>query len=564
MMDPNPQTGTNELQEGLKNGTIEKLPFTTEDESGQKMAAYAYTSDGYETINHPAMRAWGYIGQDTAGNPALMHGEMKVHPDVAQYIRQVMGTDSSPVRESKILGGINAVAGEAKGLLLSLSPFHIVQEGLRAALVGINPTKFDHININDSPDLQRGVRNGLQRNNYQAEDQYSTGFASHSRIISKLPGLNRIQNAMQSFLFDKYIPGLKDRAYLKLYQDVLTENPRLTPDEAASRAADMTNDVFGGQNWRKLGVTTAQQDFMRMSLLAPDWLVSEVRMLGRASGAFDKETGAISRKQMAIQVATLWGAARVLNMLASGQMHNEAPFGVAHKDKDGKEVIYSVRTLPTDLLHVLSDPEGFIRGRVNPLTVRPAVEALSGRDAEGRRVTGETQMKDLLQNTLPIVGQGIFRGSSLSPLQQAVKGVGGNVARYRTEAEKMADQYASDRMPSGPVDKEHLAAHQKDLALEDALRQGQISKGQLKNYVAARRADEIARRVNMTPLQARFDRLPMSEALNVWSAATPSEKDLLHTQLWKKRVAWLKLHSGAERVNEPVWRKMQSVFADMR
>jgi hypothetical protein len=564
MMDPNPQTGTNELQEGLRNGTIEKLPFTTEDENGQKMAAYAYTSDGYETINHPSMRAWGYIGQDTAGNPALMEGQMRVHPDIAQGLRQLMGIRESTAPESKIMSLAKAASGEAKGLLLSLSPFHIVQEGLRAALVGISPANFEHININDSPDLQRGVRKGLVRNNYQAEDQYSNGFASHSKLISKIPGLNRIQNAMQSFLFDKYIPGLKDRAYLKLYQDILTQNPHLVPDEAASRAADMTNDVFGGQNWLKLGVTSSQQNFMRMSLLAPDWLVSEVRMLGRVTGGLDKETGAISRKQMAIQVAAIWSAARVLNMLATGQMHNEAPFGVAHKDKDGKEIIYSVRTLPTDLLHVMSDPEGFIRGRVNPLTVRPAVEALSGRDQQGRRADVGTQLHDMLRESAPIVGQGIFKGSSLSPLDQVVKGVGGNVARYRTEAEKMADQYASDRMPSGPVDKESLAAHQKDLALEDALRQGQISKGQLKRQISARRADEIIRRENMTPLQARFDRLPMNEALNVWTAATPSEKDALHAQLWKKRVAWLKLHSGAERVNEPVWRKMQSVFADMR
>ena len=563
MMDPNPQTGTNELQDGLKNGTIEKLPFTTEDEKGQKVAAYAYTSDGYETIDHPAMRAWGYIGQDTAGNPALMHGQMKIHPDIAQFTRQVMGVEGSPVRNSRILSGINTAAGEAKGLLLSLSPFHIVQEGLRAALVGINPLKYDHININDNPTLQLGVRNGLTRNNYQAEDQYSTGFASHSKIISKIPGLNRVQNAMQSFLFDRYIPGLKDRAFLKLHGDILTENPSLTPAEAASRAADMTNDVFGGQNWRKLGVTTAQQDFMRMGLLAPDWLTSEVRMLARASGAMDKETGAISRKQMAIQVGSIWAAARVLNLLATGNMHNEAPFGVAQKGKDGKETVYSVRTLPTDLLHVLSDPEGFIRGRVNPLVVRPAVEALSGRDEQGRRAPAAAQLKDMVQNVAPIIGQGIFKGSSLSPLQQVGKGLGASVARYRTEAEKMADQYASDRMPSGPVDQEHLAAHQKDLALEDALRQGQISKGQLKNQVAARRADEIARRVNMTPLQARFDRLPISEALNVWAAATPSEKDTLHEQLWKKRVAWMKLHTGAERANEPVWRKMQATFADI-
>jgi hypothetical protein len=284
----------------------------------------------------------------------------------------------------------------------------------------------------------------------------------------------------------------------------------------------------------------------------------------RAAGLLDKETGSISRKQMAIQMASLWGAARVLNMLATGQMHNEAPFGVATKDKDGKESVYSIRALPTDLLHAMSDPRGFVAGRVNPLTVRPAGEFLSGRDEQGRRVTGAGQVTDLIRNTLPISVQGAVKGSSLSPLQQVAKGVGASVTRYKTEAEKLADQYASDHMPTGPVNPENLAAHQRQVALEDQLRQGQISIGQLKGKISARRADEIIKERNMTPLQVRFDRLPLSEALNVWVAATPSEKDLLHTQLWKKRVAWLKLHSGAERVNEPVWRKLQSTFADLR
>lgn len=564
MMEPNPTTGKNALQEGLENGTIIKLPFTVPDEHGNKVAAYAYSTEGYVAIDHNAMRAWGYIGQDTAGNPALMEGKMLVHPDFEKHVRQVLGVDSSPVRENKILSGINVAAGEAKGMLLSFSPFHIVQEGLRAMLVGINPLKYEHMDINENPNLERGVRNGLVRNNYRAEDNYSTGYASHSKLISKVPGLNRFQSKMQSFLFESYIPGLKDRAYLKLYDDVLRNNPHLTFDEAASRAADMTNDVFGGQNWRKLGVTTAQQDFMRMGLLAPDWLISEIRMGLRAAGVMDKETGAISRRQMAIQVGVMWSACRVLNMLASGQMHPEAPFGVVHKKDDGTETVYSVRTLPTDLLHAASDPEGFIRGRVNPLTVRPTVEFLTGRDALGRRAPGATQVKDLFQNVAPIVSQGIFKGSSLSPIEQAAKGLGGNVARYRTEAEKMADQYASDRIPSGPVDKEHLAAHQKDLELEDAFRKGQISKGQLHNMVAPRRADEIVRRAPMTPLQARFDRLPMSEALNVWAAATKGEKDLLHAQMWKKRQAWLKLHRGPERENESVWRKLQSTYADLK
>ena len=564
MMDPDPQTGINELQKGLRDGTIEKLPFTIKNDKGQNMAAYAYTADGYESIDHHSMRAWGYAGQDTAGNPALMESEMHVHPDVASYVRQLVGADESPVRSNKILSGINTAAGEAKGMLLSFSPFHIVQEALRGALVGINPLKYDHININDSPDLQRGVRNGLVRSNYKAADQFSTGFASHSKLISKVPGLNRVQSAMQSFLFDKYIPGLKDRAYIKLYHDILTENPKLTFDQAADRAADMTNDTFGGQNWRKMGVTTAQQDFMRMTLLAPDWLVSELKMLKRVTGGADPETVAISRRQMAIQVASIWAVARVLNMLSTGEMHNEAPFGVAHKDKDGKEVVYSVRTLPTDIIHAVSDPEGFLRGRVNPLTVRPTIEFLSGRDELGRRASGLTQVKHLFKNVAPIVGQGVFGGNSLNPLEQVAKGVGGNVARYRTEAEKLADQYASDRMPSGPVEPENLAAHQKELNLEDAVRQGSISPGQLKHMIAPRRAEELMKRINLTPLQARFDRLPLSEALNVWASATPTEKSQLSKQLWKKRYDWLNEHPADERAGEPVWRKLQDTYADLR
>jgi hypothetical protein len=561
---PDPKTGVSPLEDGLEKGIIQKLPWTSADEKGNNVPAYAYTSDGYVLMDHPSTRAWGYIGQDTAGNPALMEGKMMVHPDLEKEVRRVLGIDKSVVRESKILSGINKAAGEAKGLMLSISPFHIGQEGLRALMVGINPFKYGHMDINENPNLLRGVKNGLLRNDYQAEDNYSSGYASHSKIISKIPGLNRMQSAMQSFLFEKYIPGLKDRSYLKLYEDVLAKNPSLLPDEAASRAADMTNDVFGGQNWRKLGVSASTQDFMRMFALAPDWLTSEIRMGMRAFGMMDKETGALSRRMMATQMACIWGTARVMNMITSGQMHNEAPFGVVRKNDKGEEVIYSVRTLPTDIVHALSDPRGFIAGRVNPLTVRPAVEFISGRDAMGRRAPMDVQAHDLVRNVVPIVGQNLIKGNDVSTLDQIYKGTGGNVYRYRTEAEKMAEQYASDRMPSGPVDPENLQAHQREIRLEDAYRKGQIGKGELKQSLAPRRVDEVVRRSKMTPLQARFDRLPISEAINVWNSATAQEKDTLHDVLWKKKREWLKLHKPAERSSEPVWRKMQNTWADLQ
>ena len=57
----------------------------------------------------------------------------------------------------------------------------------------------------------------------------------------------------------------------------------------------------------------------------------------------------------------------MLNLLTTGQAHNEVPFGVAVKDQDGREKVYSFRSMPTDLLHMAQDPVDFLRGRVSPL-----------------------------------------------------------------------------------------------------------------------------------------------------------------------------------------------------
>ncbi len=560
-----PRTGMTKLEKALKDGIIERLPWDLTAEDGNKVHAYAWSTDGYVAPDHSAMRGWNYSGQDTNGAPVFLRGDLMIHPDFVPEVRRVLGIEESPFRSNKILRSIGKASGEAKGLLLSISPFHIIQEGLRAVMMGVNPFTFDHMNINESPTLQRLVKNGLKRDMFKPKDEYSTGYASHSKFISRVPGLNALQSKMQEFLFEKYIPSLKDRAALKLYEDIGERNTNLTADERASRAADMTNDVFGGQDWHKLGVSASQQDFMRMFALAPDWLVSEIRMLGRAAGMFDKETGAITRKKMVLTMAGLWGFARVANMLASGNMHNEAPFGVVSKNDKGEEKVYSVRTLPTDLLHVMTDPRGFLANRINPLTVRPTMEFLSGRDALGRRAPMETQASDLVRNIVPIAGQSFLKPApDATNVDQILKASGLSVLKYRTEAEKLAQQLSSDRMPSGPVSERNLAAHQTDVRLETALQNGEISRGQVLQQVGKRRADEIFKRQHMTPLQARFDRLPLADKIDVWDVARPAEKDQLTAQLWRARVAYIKEHPPSVRANDPTWRKLQSIHADLR
>src|SRR5258708_39688984 len=119
-------------------------------------------------------------------------------------------------------------------------------------------------------------------------------------------------------------------------------------------------------------------------------------------------------------------------------------------------------------------------------------------------------------------------------------------------------------MPTGPVSPEHQNRHEEDLLLEDQLRKGRVGRGDVVAKVGKRCADELIRRIPMTTLQAGFDRLSMSESINVWDAAMNVEKDQLHTQFWKKRKAWLKEHKPTERESEPVWRKMQNTWADLR
>jgi len=132
-----------------------------------------------------------------------------------------------------------------------------------------------------------------------------------------------------------------------------------------------------------------------------------------------------------------------------------------------------------------------------------------------------------------------------------------------SEAEKLAQEKASDHMPSGPVNPEQLAAHQRNISLEDGLRNGEISRGEVLRKLPGREAEQIIRNAGMTPLQARFVRLPLNDALDVWAVATDKEKDDLHRLLWNKRVNYIQSHSPSQRGSDPVWLKLQKTYADL-
>lgn len=568
------------LEDLVNSGKVEKLPFdrTIKNEAGEatKIPAYAWSTDGYQSIDHPSMRDWQYIGQDTAGNDAILKADMRVHPEAAQYVRQVVGADTSKFRENPYLRTLMGAQREVKGALLSFSPFHAVQEGMRGLMLGINPfkdaegnwLKYSPVHVENDPLLRLGVRNNLTFPDYRAQDMFSDGVATHSKLIGKIPIANKIQNYIQEFTFDKLIPNLKARAFKSVYRRFLDKMPDASADEVAHSAAQYVNDVFGGQHWRDLGVSANTQDILRSAALAPDWLTSEIRQLYRAAGGMGKPGATIARQDMLRLSAGLFMTARVINMLSTGKPHPEAPFGLVVPGKNGEEEkVYSLRTLPTDLVHAMSDPRGFIAGRVNPLTVRTAIEGITQRNEFGQKVTPGQEVEDAFRNFIPIGAQGLMKGSvpgGLSSLDQLTKAAGATAYRYRTEAERIAQEKASDHMPSGQVDPDELAKHQRNIKLEDGIRNGEISKGVIRQHLPEREANQIIQNAGMTGLQARFNRLPMKDALDVWALATSVEKDQLHALLWKKRLAYIQNHTPAQRNNDPTWHKMQSVYGDLR
>src|SRR5260370_34741508 len=199
----------------------------------------------------------------------------------------------------------------------------------RSAAVGV-----DRLDLSTDTILRHGVEHGLTLGkDYRGLSYLTEGIAANSKLIEKVPVLGRLQTQLHKFLFDDYIPSLKARAYRNLVERYRAANPTWSPDKVMSEAAADTNSRFGGINYKMLGRSLTSQDAARLTVLAPDWLESEVRFMALALNP--SAEGRIARRDLARIGLYTFAAARILKLLTSRKPHLEAPFGVIHKDKQG-------------------------------------------------------------------------------------------------------------------------------------------------------------------------------------------------------------------------------------
>lgn len=347
---------------------------------------------GYRPIDHPAMRGWKWAGTDQNGNPILFQGDMLAHPEIYAHLRNVLST--SAMRRNAFMSALMKGQAFLKQSKLSLSGFHFTQEAAHGAAHRVNPLAPIKIDF-AQPDQAALTDHGLQISDYRAYSAFAEGLSGAGGLYEKIPGIGKWLTHYNEYLFQEYIPRLK----MTMALDALDRNrarysKTLSDDQILDLTARQANAAFGEQNYAMLGRNPTFQDFLRLAFLAPDFLEARARFMGQALTVYGKE----QRIALALQAATLYAGARLLNTAISGDPHWDI--------KDAFEIFagkrrFGIRTVVEDAMHAVRDPAQFLAARLSS-TVRIAQEFATGRDWRGIKRTSLEQFADIARWLVPI------------------------------------------------------------------------------------------------------------------------------------------------------------------
>jgi hypothetical protein len=418
----------------------------------------------YKPIAHNALQNWKWIGKEGDKN-VMLQGQIGLHPDIYQHMKNVLG--HSAITEwyntpSQHLAG-NVIKGAAKildkgnrafanSMLGGLSTFHMVHEMKRAGGWRINPFKTEKLNPDD-PKFQDATRHGLGlAGDNEAMSHFIEGFGGQWNIWHTVPPLGRLVDTYTGWLFHEYIPALK----LKTYNDVLERNMELykpelesgkmTPDDVKYTTAQLVNARYGHLNRVDIGRDPTVQHLLRVALLAPDFLESNIKNYGLAAKGVYSKSGREATYGFLVTAAVIAAAAKAINTIVDVKHdpHFEEPFGVVHNGK-----VYTMRNEAEDLYRALAQTRGYIMGRVSP-GVASVYEALSGKNYRGEKLSNADVMKDIALKWVPItlraippVSRAIDPEKTTSAWDQFLSSQGVQVARRSpiNEGYKLAGEY---------------------------------------------------------------------------------------------------------------------------
>lgn len=423
----------------------------------------------YRTADHPALAKWKFVAADTGGQPVMILGRLALHPEAHGIIKNALGEsairqwtreapDSIPGHLLRLaVRGVDALQSQVKASMMSLSPFHIVQEGTHAVGHKVNP--FSHIPTIDptNPAHRDAMNHGLMlAGDRLGMQNFMDGFTPKGSWLEKIPWLGTWQKNVSEFTFEHYIPGLKIKTYDHILQrnrlryDKELKAGTIKLDDIKYLSAKQTNAAYGHLNYKDMGRNPTFQHLLRMTLLAPDFLEARAKFTGQAIQGITQKLGREQLVAMATLAVVFYVAARVGNAaLNNGDTKNDLEhlFAIQAGNR-----IYTMRSVPEDIYRLMHSPRKFVAGRVAPLIGTGALEGVFGVNYRGEKVDGADVLQDMASNAIPMSVRMVpgldqltktQKNHPVSPWEQFMGAMGLQIGRNSpiVEAQKLAHEY---------------------------------------------------------------------------------------------------------------------------
>lgn len=423
----------------------------------------------YKRINNPALAKWKFVAPDTQGKPVMVLGELAVHPEAFKVISNALGqseirrwmnerADSAAGHLARLgVRAVDALQSQVKASMMSLSPFHVVQEGTHAVGHKVNPfTNIPAVDANNPAHVDMMNHGLMLAGDRVSMSQFMDGFAPAGSWLEKIPGIGKWQKAMSEWTFEHYIPGLK----IKTYEGILRRNTarfeadikagKVSLDDVKYLSAKQTNAAYGHLNYKDMGRNPTFQHLLRLCLLAPDFLEARSKFTGQAMQGIASKVGREQAFAMATLAVTFYVAARAMNAaLNDGDTKNDLDhlFTVQAGNR-----VFSMRSVPEDIYRLVHDWQSFTAGRVSPLIGTGVLEGIFGVNRRGEKLDGGDVVQDMLANALPMSVRMVpglrdltrtQKNSPVNPWEQFLGALGLQIGRHSpiTEMQKQVHKF---------------------------------------------------------------------------------------------------------------------------
>jgi hypothetical protein len=516
-----------------------------------KPDAQPKNSDGYATVNHPALRKWRWAFTDPSGANVFVEGDIILHPEIAKHVKRTLG--KSAVKDYAVGRAILKASQVGKSTMLSFSGFHQTQIGVHALEHMVNPFNVKELDLND-PRQKALIEHGLMVADFHGEQGFSEGVQSVG-LAKFIPGVGELAQRYQKYLFRDWIPQVK----MTMALDAVERNRgrfakelkagKITDDQVLKLSADEANAAFGGMNHRQMGTSKTMNDLLRLVMLSPDFTISRAKFVGQAL----KPHGGEQRAALLKGALVMYGTARVLNYLIN---NGDAKWDV----KDAFSIVikgkaYGLRTIQGDILNLIEDPNRFFQYRANPLTLKPVIQFLTHKDPYGRYQSN----LDLIGSTakgvgIPLPFKGLLEQNDRTLLDSALQAIGVQEWRYYTPAEALGTEYKQQNVGGHSTPPEESRRASAKYLVEDLYRQARQGKGEDDDVTLPdgkqRLIDEFVKggvltqndvtqaekmsHISTLESALRYGRLSLSQLLNMYDKASDPEKEAISERIVKK------------------------------